>query len=928
MKTFESWFVPCAPFVTKVYSGTRDDAFGPGVTRQLFWINTHPAAKRKMAFGRMNCLGLLAPVLLMLGIGALPASALPLLASNQLAFVNLDHAPMGACSTITYGFKGDACGIGTETGLFPYWIPSGGGGGGVLIALSGSSGMQLMPFVASVSGISANAQAFPDASIQRTFAPCTDEFTIAGAGLAFSHYTPAWPMADFSNATLSEKKRYFLPANWLVFTITNTNSIPEDFYFGLPVAVTPKTFGGGAYQGFTLGEAALATQTGSCELLSGARLASVFNGLQQGAAFHLAVPAGQTRSLTVVFAYYRSAVVDSRTGAHYFYTSLFPSIDSVIDAAFAGLGDARLRCQQLAEAMSRAALNPFRQFLACTTLHTYMADTACVIDPQGIVHWWEIEGVFNFINTFDLTIDHAFYDAYMQPWALRNVLDGFSGALSGPGYSFDVPLVGPTGTQVSTHGFSFYHDMGRFPDSGTGPAYSGAMGDEELQTWILSAGLYWSRTADNAWLSNNLALLQTCLDSMLLRDHTNAASRDGITKNVNSGEITTFDDLDGSLRTPAFSGRLAVRNWACYLALNAIFNQVGDVADAATCHNMAGVTAQTIVDRWNTYQPTLGFIPALLDGSSQAATISMIEGLAYPAAMGLTNAIDRTGGPYASMLQALSNHVVAVLVPGKCLDPTTGAWMVTSGTSFTWQSKVFVAQYAAEAVLGITNNVEGAVDQVHASVQIQGAPFQGYSDDFYGTGPLQGGHHYPRGITSATWWLNATNSAYYPAATSAPVAPTVFSAVASDRQALLLWQGVPFATGYNLSRGNSSGGPYTTVTNGLVGGSFIDAGLNNGTTYYYVLTATNQIGEGVRSPEVVATPVPSVGTSLTASVSASKITVSWPATYVGWILQTNSVGLNNAGGWGDVTDSVTHSQMTLPVGGPNDSVQFLRLRHP
>jgi hypothetical protein len=46
---------------------------------------------------------------------------------------------------------------------------------------------------------------------------------------------------------------------------------------------------------------------------------------------------------------------------------------------------------------------------------------------------------------------------------------------------------------------------------------------------------------------------------------------------------------------------------------------------------MAAVAAQTIVDRWNTYRVSLGYIPALLDGSVTAATIPMIEGLAYPA---------------------------------------------------------------------------------------------------------------------------------------------------------------------------------------------------------------------------------------------------------------------------------------------------------
>jgi hypothetical protein len=625
-------------------------------------------------------------------------------------------------------------------------------------------------------------------------------------------------------------------------------------------------------------------------------------------------------------------VVDSRTGARYYYTSLYPSIDGVIDSAFAGFGDAQMRCQQLAMAMSRAGLNPYRQFLACHALHSYMADTACLLDPLGGVHWWEMEGYFNYINTFDLTVDHAFYDSFMQPWALRNVLDTFSGALPGTGYSFDTPLYSPLGMEVSSHGFSFYHDMGHWPNSGTGPAYGANMGQEELQSWILSAGLYWSHTGDNVWLTNNAALLQTCLNSMLLRDNTNAAARDGITKNINAGEITTWDSLDASLQRAAFSGRLAVRNWACYLALEAMFGQVGDAADAATCQNMAAVAAQTIVNRWNTYHATLGYIPALLDGSATAAIIPMIEGLAYPAAMGLTNAVDRMGGPYTSMLQALSNHVVAVLVPGRCLDATCGAWLSTSATpTITWQSKNFICQYAAEAILGITNNyVNGTIDQVHASLQIQDAPLQGFGDALNGTGIFNyaGGVHYPRAVTTALWWLNATNNPPNPVATSAPGAPTISRALAGDRQVLLLWQGVPFATAYNLKRATLSGGPYTPVTNGLVGASFADSSLSNGTTYFYILTATNQIGESAPSAEVSATPVPSAGTNISASLNASSITVSWPSAYVGWILQTNTVGLANPAAWGDVPDSLTHSQMTFPAGGPNSPAEFFRLRHP
>ncbi len=91
--------------------------------------------------------------------GALSASAFTLLSSNQLVFVNVDHAPMGTCSTLAYGFGGpsgfytndfgDECGLGMSSPLIPYR----GGGGGVVIALSGSAGLRSLPIVASPAGI-------------------------------------------------------------------------------------------------------------------------------------------------------------------------------------------------------------------------------------------------------------------------------------------------------------------------------------------------------------------------------------------------------------------------------------------------------------------------------------------------------------------------------------------------------------------------------------------------------------------------------------------------------------------------------------------------------------------------------------------------------------------------------------------------------
>lgn len=815
---------------------------------------------------RLSPFSLAIPLLCLSGM---TASAFTPYTASQLVYINVDHAPEGAYSTFAYGVKGSQCGLETSSASIPY----AGGGGGVIVALSGPGGLQALPFVAGTSSIASNATFFADANVQRTLGPCTDQWSVPSAGLAFTHYTPAWSMADINTATLAEKKRFFLPATWMTFTIANTSSQREDFYFGLPVSASRQSFAGGAYQGFTTGEAALAVQNGSCELLSGSGLSAALNGVTTGFAFHLSVPPGVTRSLNVAVAFYRSAVVDTRIGASYYYTSLFSGFDSVLDAAFAEYPDALTRCQQLASAMQNANLNVYRQFLACEALHSYQCNTNCLIDGQNKVYWRETEGAYENINTLDLTADHAFYDCVMHPWVLRNILDAFSGASNnGNGYTFTHPLYNEsTGVQVSANGFSFQHEMGNgnglvSNDPATDPTeyetVFSYMGQEELDNWIVSAGLYWTHSGDNSWVSNNSAMLKTCLNSLLLRDDTNAATRDGVTSYLNfspqSGhyEITTYDSLDPSLQDPHNGAYTASKNWAAYLALQAMFTQIGDTADASTAQSQAALAAQSITNGFNA---TLGYIPAALSGSNTSATLPILEGVSLANWMGFTTATNMQTGPYAAMLQKLRQHCISVLTPGLCLDSTTGSLKITSANTNTFPSKEFIAQYAAETVLGVTGDrVDGLVDQVNATLQMQQSDYQGLSDQINAPGgnfTANSSLHYPRGITSALFWLTPANSPVFPTPSAAPAAPVALDAIPGNGQAVLYWGSSAQATaGYTIERGTVNGGPYSIVASNVTGASYTDTGLTNGVTYYYEVVAANAIGNSAPSTQVSVQP--------------------------------------------------------------------------
>jgi len=118
-----------------------------------------------------------------------------------------------------------------------------------------------------------------------------------------------------------------------------------------------------------------------------------------------------------------------------------------------------------------------------------------------------------------------------------------------------------------------------------------------------------------------------------------------------------------------------------------------------------------------------------------------------------------------------------------------------------------------------------------------------------------------------------------------PSAPTGLAATAGDAQVSLAWGAASGATSYSVKRATVSGGPYTTVQSGLTSPSWIDSGRTNGTTYWYVVSASNTAGEGPDSSQASATPTapvtpppaPSAPTGLTAFGRTSRVDIAWNA---------------------------------------------------
>ncbi len=87
-----------------------------------------------------------------------------------------------------------------------------------------------------------------------------------------------------------------------------------------------------------------------------------------------------------------------------------------------------------------------------------------------------------------------------------------------------------------------------------------------------------------------------------------------------------------------------------------------------------------------------------------------------------------------------------------------------------------------------------------------------------------------------------------------PDAPTSLSTVLGHNQVSLAWTAVGGATSYAVKRATTSGGPYTTVAEGVTSTTYTDTGLTNGVTYYYVVAAVNIHGSSLDSAEVSVTP--------------------------------------------------------------------------
>jgi len=128
------------------------------------------------------------------------------------------------------------------------------------------------------------------------------------------------------------------------------------------------------------------------------------------------------------------------------------------------------------------------------------------------------------------------------------------------------------------------------------------------------------------------------------------------------------------------------------------------------------------------------------------------------------------------------------------------------------------------------------------------------------------------------------------------LAPVNVVATGGTNQVQLTWDAFAGAVSYTVKRSATSGGPYSTVASGVLSPSYLDAMLQSGRTYYYVVIAQLAVGESGVSDEAAGTTAPGAPTGLTASLwAATAIRLAWTAAdpvITGFSIERSTDGIN------------------------------------
>jgi hypothetical protein len=692
-------------------------------------------------------------------------------------FFNAHHSPIGAFATFTCGHKGAKGGLGLELGrpadenLF------------IGIESQTEGVLETLPFCQSAEDESKRyliEQAaatekpkgpslipFASGSITREFHVSTD--TWRAGDLTFRILSPVRSVPNPDTASAEELALALVPAVCAELTLDNRQGTrPRRAFFGYQGS-SPysgmRRIEQGKLKGIGQGlRTAIFCADKGVETNQSFTLEScVLPEIKENTAFGLAgvgalvgiVPAGARRTFRFAICFYQGGVATANLATSYYYTRFFKNIEEVGQFALAHFRTYVTWARQADDRIARSSLSDDQKFMMAHAIRSYYGSTE-LLNLKGKPFWVVNEGEYRMMNTFDLTVDHLFFEMKMNPWVVRNALDLFADRFS---YTDKVRF--PKDSKEYPGGISFTHDMG-VANVLSRPGYSAYelfgltgcfshMTHEQLVNWISCATVYYAQTRDETWLRKRLPTLEACLHSLVNRDHPDPARRTGVmkldsTRTQGGAEITTYDSLDVSLGQSRNNTYLAVKSWAAYVALEKIFASHKKPALAQQAGDQAERCARTVA----AHLTPEGYIPAVMDEGCESRIIPAIEGLVFPFFAGCREALNPEGR-FAHLLGALKTHLQTVLVPGVCYF-ADGGWKMSSTSENSWLSKIYLCQFVARRILGVAWDETGAAaDAAHVWWLIRPeSAYWSWSDQIV-SGKAAGSKYYPRGVTSILW---------------------------------------------------------------------------------------------------------------------------------------------------------------------------------
>lgn len=210
-------------------------------------------------------------------------------------------------------------------------------------------------------------------------------------------------------------------------------------------------------------------------------------------ALSFTIAPGQKTEYIIALGVFRDGIVTAGRPTHAYYTCLFKDIEDVLESALDEQAESLFRANRIDSFLDNSDLSEDRRFLLAHAAHSYVANTELLLSESGEPVFLVNEGEYQMMNTLDLTIDQAFWEARFSPWTLRNELESFEEHSS----------------YKDSLGVAFAHDQG-VDDCFTPPGRSvyelpgltdcfSFMSYEETLNWTISACLYVNLTGDWSW---------------------------------------------------------------------------------------------------------------------------------------------------------------------------------------------------------------------------------------------------------------------------------------------------------------------------------------------------------------------------------------------------------------------------------------------